>query len=235
MKNAIWGYAVIALGILAIVFIFFFANVTNTDQHNYNLLKETVEASMYDALDLAEYRTNGTIQIDEDKFVENFLRRFAENASLRDSYQIEIYDISEKPPKVSLKVYTYRGGSTSITGDTVEFKADIVNTIDAILETTYTAEVLQQQTQPEEVIEETIESETQCRIHVEEEINIGTITTKYDSSIGRYIGSISSDKLKGKSCSPRDYCTPNGNVVECNTASEQVIEVTLPCEWYEPC
>lgn len=150
MKNAFWGYAVMVLGILAIVFIFFFANVTNTDQHNYNLLKETVESAMFDALDLAEYRVNGNIKMDEKKFVESFLRRFAENASLRDSYVIEIYDVSEEPPKVSLKVSTLRGESTDITGDTVTFKADIVNTIDAILETTYSADVLNKEYTEEE-------------------------------------------------------------------------------------
>lgn len=230
MKNAIWGYAVIALGILAIVFIFFFANVTNTDQHNYNLLKETVEASMYDALDLAEYRTNGTIQIDEDKFVENFLRRFAENASLRDSYQIEIYDISEKPPKVSLKVYTYRGGSTSITGDTVEFKADIVNTIDAILETTYTAEVLQEYTQSEEVIEKN--EEQICTYHYDDKFNIGTITTV--CARNQYCEGSKSVNLSGKSCYASNsncYLAGNGTYVNCITQTAQTIDVTMICDW----
>ena len=56
MKESMWGYAVITLGILAVGIIWFFANVTRTDQHNYNLLKETVEASMFDALDLSAYR-----------------------------------------------------------------------------------------------------------------------------------------------------------------------------------
>lgn len=133
MKESIWGYAIIALGILAIGIIWFFANSTKTDQHNYNLLKETVEASMLDAVDLAEYRNDGSIVIDEEKFVENFIRRFAENAELSNTYVIEIFDISTEPPKVSLRVSSTN--KTTATGELIEF--DIVNNIDAILETKY--------------------------------------------------------------------------------------------------
>lgn len=133
LKDAMWGYAIIALGILAIGIIWFFANTTRTDQHNYNLLKETVEAAMFDAVDLAEYRINGEVVIDEEKFVENFIRRFAENADLSNTYVIEIYDINTNPPKVSLKVSSTK--ETTSTGELMTF--DVVNNIDAILETKY--------------------------------------------------------------------------------------------------
>ena len=133
LKDAMWGYAIIVLGILAIGIIWFFANITRTDQHNYNLLKETVEASMFDALDLAEYRLSGEIVIDEEKFVENFIRRFAENADLSNTYLIEIYDVNTNPPKVSLKVSSTK--DTTATGELMTF--DVVNNIDAILETKY--------------------------------------------------------------------------------------------------
>ena len=133
MKEAMWGYAIITLGILAIGIIWFFANTTRTDQHNYNLLKETVEAAMFDAVDLAVYRDEGKVQMDEEKFIENFIRRFAENAELSNTYVIDIYDINTIPPKVSLKVSSTK--DTNTTGEFVEF--DIVNNIDAILETKY--------------------------------------------------------------------------------------------------
>ena len=133
LKDAMWGYAIIALGIIAIGIIWFFANITRTDQHNYNLLKETVEAAMFDAVDLAEYRVNGEVVIDEEKFVENFIRRFAENADLSNTYVIEIYDINTNPPKVSLKVSSTK--ETNATGEIMTF--DVVNNIDAILETKY--------------------------------------------------------------------------------------------------
>ena len=67
-------------------------------------------------------------------FVENFLRRFAESADLSNEYyQIDIYDVNEVPPKVSLKVSS--SSETSTTGEIIEF--DIVNNIDAITETKY--------------------------------------------------------------------------------------------------
>ena len=133
MRESIWGYAIIALGVMAIGVIWFFANTTKTDQHNYNLLKETVEAAMFDAVDLAVYRQTGEVAIEEEKFVENFIRRFAENAELSNNYVIEIYDINTKPPKVSLRVSSTT--ETTASGELVEF--DVVNNIDAILETKY--------------------------------------------------------------------------------------------------
>lgn len=136
MRESVWGYAIITLGVLAIGIIWFFANVTRTDQHNYNLLKETVESAMLDSVDLSAYREDGTVKIVEEKFVENFIRRFSENADLSNTYLIEIFDVNETPPKVSLRVSsikstTYSAGKSEI----VTF--DIVNNIDAILEESY--------------------------------------------------------------------------------------------------
>lgn len=133
MKESMWGVFVISLGILCIAFIYVFQNITNTDEHNYNLLKETTEAAMLDAFDLASYRQSGAIRIDREKFVENFYRRFAENASLARTYYIAIYDVNEEPPKVSIKVSSIE--ETNMTGDIMEF--DIVNRLDAILEVPY--------------------------------------------------------------------------------------------------
>lgn len=133
MKESVWGYAILTMGIIAIMVVWFLSSVTNTDQQNYNLLKETVEASMMDSIDLAVYRTDGKIKINEEKFVENFVRRFAENASLSENYRIEIYDINEEPPKVSLKVYT--SPEINVEGEIISF--NVSNNIDAILETKF--------------------------------------------------------------------------------------------------
>ena len=134
LKESMWGYAIITLGVLVVGIIWFLANATRTDQHNYNLLKETTEAAMLDAVDLAAYRKDGTIRIIEEKFVENFIRRFAQNADLSNEYyQIDIYDVNETPPKVSLKVSSKQ--KTTATNEIIEF--DIVNNIDAILEAKY--------------------------------------------------------------------------------------------------
>ena len=136
MKESMWGTMVIILGVIAIMVMYFFQNVTNTDEHNYNLLRETTEAAMYDAFDLSAYRYDGTIRISEEKFIENFIRRFAENASLAHTYHVDIYDVNETPPKVSIKLSTADSTtSTNITSEKVQF--DIVNRIDAIIETRF--------------------------------------------------------------------------------------------------
>ena len=133
MRESLWGYGVVVLGVLAIIIMWFIANITRTDENNYNVLKETVEAAMNDAVDIAYYRSTGEVRINEEKFVENFIRRFAANADLSNSYLIEIYDVNEEPPKVSLKVSSKK--SSTLGGKTETF--DIVNNIDAILETKY--------------------------------------------------------------------------------------------------
>ena len=131
MKDSIWAYFIIMFGIIAIVFIFFIQRATTTDQHNYTLLRETTEAAMYDAIDVASYKQNKIVSINHEKFIESFFRRFAENASLSRTYQIDIYDINEDPPKVSIKVSSTEKGTSEI----VSF--DLVNKVDAILESVY--------------------------------------------------------------------------------------------------
>ena len=130
MKESYWGYLVIIFGVLSIALIYLFQTITNINEHNYTLLKETTEAAMIDALDLASYRQNGIVRIDQEKFVENFVRRFANNAQLSKDYLIEIYDVNEEPPKVSIKISSSEG--TGITGELLTF--DIQNKLDAILE-----------------------------------------------------------------------------------------------------
>lgn len=139
MKESFWAAYIISFGVVAIVFIFLFQSLTNNDEHNMAILKETTEAAMYDAFDYASYRKTGKIRIDREKFVEVFLRRFAENASLARNYKIQFYDVNELPPKVSIKVDSYQvgqlfsGGGEG--GNSITFT--ISNRIDAILEVPY--------------------------------------------------------------------------------------------------
>lgn len=133
MKESFWGVFVVMLGVISIAFIYFFQTYTNTDEQNYILLKEITEAAMYDAVDLASYRATGTVRIDREKFVENFLRRFSESVTLGNTYVIKIYDVNETPPKVSLQVSTKL--QSNVTSELMEF--DIVNRLDAILENPY--------------------------------------------------------------------------------------------------
>ncbi len=133
MKESFWGIFVVFLGITSIFFIVLFQNLTNTDEHNSQLLKEVTEAAMWDAFDYSAYRANGTVRINREKFVENFVRRYAESASKSRKYEIKFYDVNEQPPKVSLSVTS---GVVGVNGST-EVTFDLKNSIDAILETPY--------------------------------------------------------------------------------------------------
>lgn len=133
MHESFWSMFIIGIGIISVSFIIFFQNITSIDEQNYTLLRETTEAAMYDAVDLAAYRRDGTVRIDREKFVENFVRRFAEGAQLSQNYKIEIFDVNETPPKVSIRVSSNL--ASNVTNEIIEF--DISNKLDAILETPY--------------------------------------------------------------------------------------------------
>ena len=136
MRESFWGVMIVILGITSMFLVYFFQSITNTSEHNYELLKETTEAAMYDSLDLAAYRYDGTIRIDRELFVESFLRRFAQNATLSHQYHIVIQDVNEEPPKASIKLSTM-GSETSTTIGNQAVTFQLTNRIDAILETKY--------------------------------------------------------------------------------------------------
>lgn len=137
MHESFWGTFIISTGLIIIALLFFMQKVTNTNESTYTLLKETTEAAMFDAFDLETYKDspsdNKIIRINREAFIESFIRRFSDNASLANTYRIEIYDVNEYPPKVSIRLKTKEG---AVIGDQ-EFEFDITNQIDAILETTY--------------------------------------------------------------------------------------------------
>ncbi len=133
MQQSFWGVFVVVMGILTITFIYIFQSLTISGEHNYNLLKEVTEAAMIDAVDLAAYRDKEVIRIDREKFVENFVRRFAENASLSRTYVVKIFDVVEEPPKVTIEISSSEQGSTG--SEVVDFT--IQDRISAILETPY--------------------------------------------------------------------------------------------------
>lgn len=57
LKVAMWALGILVLSLFGVVIINLFGNITVTDQLNYTTMKNAVEASMYDALDVAHYRT----------------------------------------------------------------------------------------------------------------------------------------------------------------------------------
>lgn len=126
MKESIWMYFFMVMGILGLVLINIFGNIVINNEQNYYLLKEVTEAAMYDSVDLNAYREGvgwdgvtmdtdpssmhceggipGTIRIVKEKFVESFARRFSASASLNRQYRIIIHDVDECPPKATISI-----------------------------------------------------------------------------------------------------------------------------------
>ena len=69
--------------------------------------------------------------MDRERFMESFLRRFANNINTSREYDIKVYDLNEIPPKVSIQI----DAGTVATFNSEQ--AQISNKIDAILETKY--------------------------------------------------------------------------------------------------
>ena len=132
MKETLWGYWIVVLGIFVIVVMMLLQNYTTTSQQDYYLLKEVTDAALHESIDLAHFRNYGELRIVKEKFVENFIRRFSETVNINKTYEISFYDIYEAPPKVSVKIETSTG-TYSVWSDTGEM--GVVNRLDAILET----------------------------------------------------------------------------------------------------
>lgn len=131
MKDSYWGYWLIVLGIAIVVVMLLINNITTTSSEDYYLVKEIAQAAMVDAVDYAYYRQYSELRIHKEKFVESFVRRFAESVSLSNTYDIEFYDIYEAPPKISVRVSS-SSNTYNIFGDATNM--DIVEKVDAILE-----------------------------------------------------------------------------------------------------
>lgn len=131
MKESYWGYWIIILGIFIIGVMLLVNSTTTNSTQDYYAIKEVTQAAMVDAVDFAYYRLYGNVKMSEQKFVENFLRRFAENSNLSNTYKVEFFDLYEVPPKVSVRVST-NTGDYNVGHEVTSF--DVVNTLDAILE-----------------------------------------------------------------------------------------------------
>ncbi len=131
MKSSYWAYLLVVLGIMIVTILMLTQSVTTSNTQDYYLVKEVTEAAMVDAVDYGYYREYGELKINKEKFVENFLRRFADSVGLSKEYTVEFYDLYEAPPKVSVKVSS-NSSAFNVTGDSQDF--DITNRVDAILE-----------------------------------------------------------------------------------------------------
>lgn len=132
MKESLWGYWLIVLGLFIIVVMMLLQNYTTTSEQDQYLLREVTEAAMVDAVDWAHYRKYGEVRIIKEKFVEVFVRRFSETVNINKRYNLKFYDIYEAPPKVSVKVTTVTD-SYNIMGD-ANTNLQVVNKIDSVLE-----------------------------------------------------------------------------------------------------
>ena len=136
MNKAMLTVGIIILSLATLLMINIISNYSSGSELDYYLVKETSEAAMVDAIDVKYYRENGLLRIDKEKFVESFVRRFADSVDTTRNYKLSFYDLNEVPPKVSVKV----DSSTvlSFKGSDLEMSTQL----DAILENTYKTDPL---------------------------------------------------------------------------------------------
>ena len=130
MKWSMASVGVIVLGIIGVMVIALFQQLTTSNESDYYLLKEITEASMIESIDLKYYRETGDLRIVKEKFVENFTRRYSESTLfIGTKYTISFFDIMEVPPKVTIMINTgienYR-----IYNDTSDY--DVTNNSDGV-------------------------------------------------------------------------------------------------------
>lgn len=132
MNKAMTIVGIVILGVLTLAVVNIINQYSQGKEMDEQLLNETTKAAMIDSVDWGYYRiSGGRIRCDREKFLESFVRRFAESVTSDTDYKVRILDFNETPPKVSIQIGT--GTVAQIAGD--DF--DIVNQIDAILETKY--------------------------------------------------------------------------------------------------
>ena len=137
MKYSYAALGIIMAGLVGVVFIGIFQAVTTNNESEYYVLKEALEASMLESVDMVCYRNNKeegcgeVIKISEQKFVENFTRRFAESITGdANEYEILFYDIIESPPKASIAIVGKTQEYTLMSDESF----DLANALSGILE-----------------------------------------------------------------------------------------------------
>ncbi len=136
-----WSFAnvgIIIFGLIGVLAIVFFGELTISNEQDYYSLQEAAEAAMIEAVDVAYYRLSGEIKISKEKFVENFTRRFKETSTFGEgNYGIQFYDISESPPKASIRIVDDTNQYNLFNTFSVELdptQARIVNELSGILD-----------------------------------------------------------------------------------------------------
>lgn len=132
MKESAWGYGMLSLGLMILAVIMLAQNITTTTEEDFYLGREVLSSSMIDAVDIGSYRNSGKLVMVKEKFVEIFLRRFAESVSSSKTYQIDFYDIREYPPKASVRIRT---SSSEISVSNDSFSVSLDTLLSGVLET----------------------------------------------------------------------------------------------------
>lgn len=107
MKWSTASLGVIVLGIIGVMVIVLFQQLTTSNESDYYLLKEITESAMIESIDLKYYRETGDLKIVKEKFVENFTRRYSQSTLFAGTkYTISFFDIIEEPPKATIIINT---------------------------------------------------------------------------------------------------------------------------------
>ncbi len=135
MNKGMLAVGIIILSIITLLLINVLSNYSTGSELDYYLLKETTDAALEDSIDPVYLRTCGLYRIDKEKFVENFLYRFANSVETTRSYRVRFYDINEVPPKVSVKIDSLT--VLSVDSGKGPEAATITTNYDAIVEAKY--------------------------------------------------------------------------------------------------
>lgn len=136
MKESLWGYWIVVLGISIMSVMILLQNYTTTNEQDYYMIKEVLEASMYEAVDYGYYRDTGELKMNAEKFTENFIRRFSETVNINKKYTISFYDIYEEPPAASVSIATTTNQTSfGVNEGAKKDQAAVVNRLTGILYT----------------------------------------------------------------------------------------------------
>ena len=96
MNKAMTIVGIVILGILTLAVVNIINQYSQGKEMDEQLLNETTKAAMIDAIDLGYYRVSGgIIRCDREKFLESFVRRFAEDVTSSTDYKIRILDFNQ--------------------------------------------------------------------------------------------------------------------------------------------
>ena len=125
MKHAFWGYMIIGLGLVIIAILMLVNNLTTADEEDFYVAREVMQSAMTEATDYGSYLTSGEVVMSREKFVEIFLRRFAESVTPNKNYQVDFYQIYEYPPAATVRIRTTTG-ATSVKNNAINVDVDTV-------------------------------------------------------------------------------------------------------------